>query len=359
MTGYIVPHFGLKRQFENLRDELLDATEDALSEGILMDGVYTSAFEDWLKNRTTTKHAIVTHSGTQALELMAAYYLSECTLADDDEAPHIRIPNLTYPATLNAFISTGWEVELVDTDKNGLMDTHDMEHRFNHYDCFVGYCGAASPKELYSGVFVDGAQHWLTVDQNTVGDAMAISFDPTKNLSASGNGGAIVTNDAGLYEFATSYKNNGKPDHFFAGTNSRMSELDCAHLLVKTKYIDEWQSRRKKIRKYYLEQFEDLPIRCLSRGFEIHADQKFVIYTESRNELLEHLKNVGIEAKIHYPYALSELPIARDILIKPDPISTSVALTRGVLSLPMYPELTDSEVEYIVEEVKNFYENAH
>lgn len=355
----IVPHFGLKRQFEYLRNELLDATEDALSEGILMDGVYTSDFEDWLKIRTKTKFAIVSHSGTQALELIAAYYLSECTLADDDETPHIRIPNLTYPATLNAFISTGWEVELVDTDKNGIMDIENEETRYNHYDCFVGYSGAPSPKELYSGVIIDGAQHWLTVDQNTVGDAMAISFDPTKNLSASGNGGAIVTNDQGLYEFAKSYRNNGKPDHYFAGTNSRMSELDCAHLLVKTQYIDKWQARRRKIRKYYLDRLQDLPIRCLSRNFDIHADQKFVIYTEHRNELHQYLSSVGIETKIHYPFALSELPIARDIVIKPDPISTSVALTRGVLSLPIYPELTDGEIDFVVDEIRNFFEHRH
>ena len=105
-----------------------------------------------------------------------------------------------------------------------------------------------------------------------------------------------------------------------------------------------------------------MPIKCLSRGFgsgrglNCHADQKFVIYTGDRNELVSYLQSNDIEARIHYPHTLSELPIAKDIIKKPDLISTSVALSRGVLSLPIYPELDDSEVEYIADKVRKFYE---
>ena len=98
-----------------------------------------------------------------------------------------------------------------------------------------------------------------------------------------------------------------------------------------------------------------MPFKCLSRPFLYHTDQKFVIYTDQRDDLHRYLRSMGIEARIHYPYTLGELPIAAN-LERPTLLSTSVMLSRGVLSLPIYPELTDGEVEYIATEVKNFFE---
>lgn len=364
MNTWLIPHFGLKRQYADLQDELHEATHEALKEGVLINGPFTASFENWLRDYTGCKYATVTHSGTQALELIAGYHYELNFLAGDEEAPRIRIPNLTYPATLNAFYSTGWDVELVDTDGNGLMRVDDdYEPDFNTHTCFVGLYGANPNRSLYSNTIVDGAQHWLAVDKDQVGDAMAISFDPTKNLPSSGNGGAIVTDDVSLYEWANVMKNNAKPDHYYPGTNTKMSELECSHILVRSKYIDTWQRRRLDIRNYYLQRFEELPIKCLSRGYgggrglNCHADQKFVIYTSDRSDLLHYLWDNKIEAKVHYPYALSELPIARDIISKPDPICTSIALSRGVLSLPIYPELSDSEIETIADKVVDFYSN--
>ena len=357
MSGYLIPHFGLKRQYDNLQDELLDATHDALKEGVLINGPYTAALESWLCNYTGCKFATVTHSGTHALEFIAGYHYDLSFLAGEEEPPRIRIPNLTFPATLNAFFSTGWDIELVDTDSNGLIKfDDDYEDGFDTYTCFVGLYGASPNRNFYSNTIVDGAQHWLAVNHHQIGDAMAISFDPTRNLPSSGNGGAIVTNDQSLYDWANVMKNNGKFEHYYPGTNSKMSELECAHLLVRSKYIDKWQNRREKIRNYYLDRFEGLPFRCLSEPFDKHADQKFVIYTQTRNELHDYLHGNKIESRIHYPYALSELPIAKDIIKKPDLISTSIALSRGVLSLPIYPELTDSEVETIADTVHKFFD---
>lgn len=358
MSGYEIPHFGLARQYSYLKDELLEATDLAMRDGILIGGEYTVMFEQWLKERTGCEYATVTHSGTQALEILAAYHADIGFLAGEDEYPTVLIPNLTYPATLNAFYTAGYDVELIDVDKNGMM-LMDRDVSFNMYRCFVGY-GGGNPNYVFSSVdIVDGAQHWLSVKEHQIGTGMAISFDPTKNLPSSGNGGAIITNDPTLYQQAVSCKNNGKPDHFYPGTNSKMSELECSHMMVRTRYIDEWQLRRYEIRQYYLDQFKDLPIRCLSRDFNNHSDQKFVIYTNDRENLYNFLLDQGIEVKIHYPQALSELPIARDIKVKPDMLSTSVMLTRGVLSLPMYPELLDTEVEYVANCVKKFYGKYH
>lgn len=350
----MIPFFGLAKQYRNLKDEILDATDKVLESGNLMNGEYTNKFESWLAFKTKSNFAVTVHSGTQALEIMARYY-TEPYATMFDMTPKIKIPNITYVATLNAFLSTGWDVELLDTNNDGLVHEHSTElDDVVNSVCLVGLYGAPPPSDnlVYNNIIVDGAQHWLIADN--IGDGMAISFDPTKNLPANGNGGAIVTNDKGLWEFAYSYRSNRKDDHSSYGTNSRMSEQDCAQLLVKTKYIDNWQWRRKEIRYYYLDRFKALPINCLSKNYPIHADQKFVIYTDQRNDLYNYLQEKGIDVKIHYPHALSELPLARD-LVKPDMLSVSVMLTRGLLSLPIYPELTDGEVEYITEQVKKFY----
>ena len=359
MSIFKVPHFGLARQYVNLKDELLEATDLAMRDGNLIAGEFTNTFEKWLAERTGTKHATVVHSGTQALEFIARDNLKHETIANLNTIPIVRIPNITYPATLNAFLNTGWRVELVDTNKNGILADDGLEPiPVQTYTCYVGLYGYADQNFNYQGrhTIVDGAQHWLSAGAN-VGTAMAISFDPTKNLPSSGNGGAVVTNDKMTYDFIVDYKNNSKPYHFDPGTNSKMSELECAHMLVRTRYIDEWQQARSKIRKWYLTEFADLPIRCLSRDVMQHADQKFVIYTDKRDALFAYLLEHGIEAKIHYPYALSELPIAMhpNVISKPDMVSTSIHLVRGLLSLPIYPELTSNEVGYVIEKVKAFY----
>lgn len=351
-----IPHFGLSRQYKNLKDELLEATNDVLKGGQLVNGHFTRSFEIWLKHRCSAKYAVTVHSGTQALEIIARYkrqvhaQIQRVAIGN----PKIRIPNFTYPATLNAFLSTGWDVELVDTDKYGIAKFNDDKN----YNCLVGLYGMQPWEfariEQSSSVIVDGAQHWLEC-HGQIGSGMAISFDPTKNLCASGNGGAIVTNDEYLYLYACKYKDNFKPYFEEEGTNSKMSELDCAHLLVRAKYITEWQQRRKDISKFWCDRFKELPLNCLSDVNSVaHAHQKFVVYLSDRNSLHTHLLQNGIDSKIHYEYVLGDLPSARN-LPKPDMLSTSVMLSRGVLSLPMYPELTDNEVNYIADKVDEFF----
>ena len=355
MSGLVIPHFGLKRQYSNLRDELLDATDRALKDGQLVGGHYTRSFEEWLKHRTKTKYAITVHSGTQALEIIARYKKHK-HLETFKNNPKIRIPNLTYPATLNSLLSAGWEVDLVDTDKNGVIE---VEHSLEGYTCVMGYAGRKPwPIAGYASanaVIVDGAQHWLVCDGD-VGSGMSISFDPTKNLPSSGNGGAIVTNDEHLYLFASTYRDNNKPAFHDVGTNSKMSEQDCAQILVRAKYIDEWQERRGEIAKYWCDKFKELPLTCLSDTKDPHAHQKFVIYMDDRNSLQSYLKEHGIDSKVHYEYVLGDLPLAQDRNIsRPDLMAISVMLSRGVLSLPIYPELNDQEVEYIADKVKSFF----
>lgn len=351
MNGYKIPHFGLKRQGKNLRDELLDVTESVLSEGQYINGHYTKTFEQFLKFYTGAKFAITVHSGTQALYFIAKHFYNIVSRVEKN--PTVIIPNLTYPATLNAFIDAGFNIAIGDTDKYGILSQ--QFNQIQYIKCLVGLYGKQPWASREETTIVDGAQHWLVSD-GKIGRGMAISFDPTKNLCATGNGGAIVTNDPDLYSFVNDIRSNGKyNDHLYSGTNSKMSELDCAHLMVRSRHLPNWQIRRKKIADYYLDRFLNLPINCLTENNEAHAHQKFVIYTNTRNSLHTHLLTEGIESKIHYERTLSELTITSNF-IKPDMMSVSMMLCKGVLSLPIYPELTDSEIEAIADAVVSFYD---
>lgn len=355
MTGSLsIPFTGLKKQYNQLRTEILDITDEVYRSGQLMSGNYTTEFENWLAKRNHSKYAVTCHSGTQALEIIAGYYRTKISI----NPPRVIIPSMTYIATANAFANAGWDVYLGDTDYHGLLDIKKLPEDLSaQATVLVGLYGA-SVDELSDRfwatdlIIEDGAQHWLANNSNRIGNATAISFDPMKNLNAYGNGGAVVTDDLDLLEFARGYCNNGKPKYDYAGTNSRMSETDCAQMMVKTRYIDEWQERRRKIALYWMGRLKGSGIRTLidSNNFQTHAFHKFVIDVDSRDILQRNLALKKIETRIHYEQPLHELPAYEDCA-GPDILSVASAMSRRVLSLPFYPELTDLEVEYIIDQV--------
>ena len=363
MSLYQIPFTGLQRQYKQLKEEILDVTNQVLSSGQLMNGRHTEEFEQWLANTNNIEYAVTCHSGTQALEIIAEYWIEEKITQ-----PVVIMPATTYVATANAFIRAGWDVRFIDTDRYGILDTkkipHDLEY---HAVVLVGLYGAsiidaidikAWGEWIGMGVIVieDAAQHWISHNFLRIGACSALSFDPMKNLSAYGNGGAVLTEMPGLSEFAKRWRNNGKPDHNQTGTNSRMSELDCAHMMVKTQYLASWQQRRAQISQHYIDRFKESPVRCLidQTNIENHAHHKFVIEVNSRDLLQHTLKNAGIETKVHYEQPLHEMSVYRQYP-GPDILGASSSLSRRCLSLPIYPELTDSEVDVIADQVLDFF----
>ena len=350
-----IPFTGIQRQYRDLRQEILDITDRVLSTGQVMDSTYTWKFEDWLAQKNHVKYAATCHSGTQALELIASYHRQ---VGYRDVTPTVLIPAMTYIATANAWIKAGWKIHIVDTDGYGLIDPKKVSrNQIFHAVCSVGLYGAAYnrwfPNEGNYAMIEDGAQHWLANDCRRHGAACAISFDPTKNFANYGNGGAIVTNDRELLDFARDWCTNGKGggDAEFV-TNSRMSEVDCAQMMVKAGYLNDWQARREKIARYWMERFADAPVRCLidSTNVDKHCFHKFVIDINNRDSVKNQLEVAGIATKIHYTRPLHEEP--RYINTPgPDMMSAASSLARRGLSLPIYPELTDSEVEFIADQV--------
>ena len=352
MNGLKIPFTGLKKQYNNLRTEILDATDEVLRSGQLMAGNYTAEFENWLAKKNHSKYAVTCHSGSQALEIIAEYYRLQSSI----NPPRVVVPAMTYVATANAFIRAGWEIYIADTDTHGLLDKKKIPQDLSvQATVLVGLYGAAVNADRFWGtdlIIEDGAQHWLSNNCNRIGNATAISFDPMKNLNAYGNGGAVVTDDIDLLEFAREWCNNGKPKHTSIGTNSRMSEVESAQMMVKTKYIDTWQARRKNISLYWIGRLKNTGIRSLinTQNFETHCYHKFVIDIDRRDIVGRNLAIKGIETRVHYREPLHELSAYTDYE-QPDILSVASALSRRVLSLPCYPELSDLEVEYIIDSV--------
>ena len=352
MNGLTIPFTGLKKQYNNLRTEILDVTDEVLRSGQLMQGNYTAEFENWLAQKNHSKYAVTCHSGSQALEIIAEFYRLQTSVIP----PTVVVPAMTYVATANAFIRAGWKVYIADTDYRGLLDKQKIPYDLSvQATVLVGLYGAAVNADGFWAtdlIIEDGAQHWLSNNSTRVGNAAALSFDPMKNLNAYGNGGAVVTDDIDLLEFAREWTNNGKPKHTNIGTNSRMSETESAQMLVKTRYIDTWQLRRKTIAKYWMERLHKSGIRSLidNSNVETHCFHKFVIDVDSRDTLARNLAIKGIETRVHYREPLHELP-AYGEYVGPNILSVASALSRRVLSLPIYPELTDLEVEYIIDSV--------
>ena len=354
-----IPHTGLRKQYNNLRTEILDVTDTVLRSGVLMDGNYTAEFENWLARKNRMSYAVTCHSGTQALEILAGYYRNNDLSYINP--PTVLVPALTYPATANAFLRSGWKVIIGETDYYGQLDIRkilkDMDPHY-HAVCAVGLYGAAlrdmQPARNRAILIEDGAQHWLSDDCRRQGEATAISFDPTKNFANYGNGGAVVSDDRKLLDYARDWINNGKHTrHSEVGTNSRMSEIDCAQMMVKTKYIDQWQKRRGEIASHWIERLKKTGVRTLidDSNFKSHCYHKFVIEADNRDIIQRNLTLRKIETKIHYAEPLHELPAYQHLDNPGTLLSPASSLSRRCLSLPLYPELSDMEVEYIIDQL--------
>jgi dTDP-4-amino-4,6-dideoxygalactose transaminase len=349
MTTLNIPFFNLSRQYESLREEILEATDQVYRSGQVMDGPHTAAFETWLAKKNNVKYAITCHSGTQALEIICAYY------AEHKGTKTFYVPSFTYIATANAAIKYG-KVLLLDA---GVLSGCVAQPSIPFYSAGTTVIGVGmfgEPLDIkYPSLIEDGAQHWLANGCKRVSDT-AISFDPTKNLASFNNGGAVVTNDELLADFALSMRSNNTRGFGItnitptsAGTNSKMSELDCAIMMIKTKYIDSWQARRLEIANYWREMLYGN-----RSNFEDHALNKFVVNTGSnvtRNKLALLLAERSIETKIHYAKPLHLLEQFKQCRTPCETYHGSDFLSRTIISLPFYPELTDEEVEYVGDSV--------
>lgn len=366
---YPIPFLGIDRQYKSLRTEILDITDKIYSTGQVLDGQYTKEFERQMAFRCDREYAVTVNSGTQAL-ILAQLATMPAGLSD----AKMLIPTISFVATLNSCLMNGITPVFCDVDDQALIDLESMDYAVkganiqaimyvNMFGNTVDYDRFTTIAKFFNEDLViieDAAQSFGATykgrPSGSLGDISVLSFDPTKNLNSYGSGGMILTDDPQVKTLLQSYKDNGKvSEHDMPGTNSKMSEIECAQLLIKLKHFDRWQDRRQDIAEYYTQELSEL-VDCpkVTEG-TVHSWHKYVIKHHDRLRMREHLGQRGIETKIHYSTPLYDYGVGYSYINYASELYREAsAFANECLSLPIYPEMTDAEVESVVIEVKNF-----
>ncbi len=375
--------FDLTRQVQTLKKELDEAWESILSTGQFILGPQVRAFESEFSAYLGCSYAIGTGSGTGALSL--AYQAIGLKPSD-----RILTTPTTYVATAMAAAIHGGRPEFVDIrPDSGLMDLSMLRERLENakrqgtlslYRAIVpvhlyGYPEAMeeilSVSEAYGiPVIEDACQAhgaWFSlrgqkIMVGTVGVMGCFSFYPTKNLGAFGDGGMVVTNNPMLSERLKMLRNYGQKEehhrHYLLAGNNRLDELQAACLRVKLPHLDRFNQRRREIAAYYSRQFADLPLGLppVEEIGTFSVQHLYVIRTPRRNALASYLTQKGVGTAIHYPTPIHLQPaFKKKFGYRERQFPHAERFAREILSLPMYPELTDAEVEKVASAVRDFF----
>ena len=193
---------------------------------------------------------------------------------------------------------------------------------------------------------------WHDRKLGTIGDLGTFSFYPTKNLGALGDGGAVATHDAGRATRLAALRQYGWRSHYIsdeAGVNSRLDEVQAAILRVKLAHLDAHNARRQAIAAAYDVALAGASLRPPARRAGAgHVFHLYVVRTPQREAVQARLRGLGVATGIHYPSPVHQQPAYRDrVALGPSGCQQTEAVARDVLSLPLYPELTDAQVEQV------------
>jgi dTDP-4-amino-4,6-dideoxygalactose transaminase len=211
-------------------------------------------------------------------------------------------------------------------------------------------------------VVEDTAQGVGAIYQNrklgSIGDAGAFSFYPSKNLGAFGDGGAVVTNDDDIAERVRRLRNYGELRRYYhatRGVNSRLDEMQAAILRAKLPLLDGWNRRRREIAAIYDREITNELIRKpVELEYGVHNYHLYVVRCRRREELQKHMINCGVGTLIHYPVPIHLQEAYQDLMQREGSFPVAEECCREVLTLPVFPELTDEEVRHVAESVNSF-----
>jgi dTDP-4-amino-4,6-dideoxygalactose transaminase len=365
-----VPLVDLPTSIKKSKKEIFQTIKKAIISSSFILGDQVKEFEDNFAKYVGAKYCIGVGSGTDALMLSLKAY----GIGEGDE---VIIPAFTFIATALAVIHAGARPVFVDIIFDShLIDYKEIENRITKKTKVI------IPVHLYGQpcemdeIKKIAKKHKLIVLEDAcqahgslykkkyagaLGDVAAFSFYPAKNLGAFGDAGAITTSNKKIAEKLILLRNYGAEEkyvHKLIGYNSRLDSLQAAILNIKLRFLDKQNKKRKKHAHLYSSFLKDLPVELSSESTNIQSNYHlYTICVKKRNELLEYLKSKNIYCGIHYPMPLHLQPalVYLNHKIGDFPISEKVA--SETLSLPMYPEMTNEQIEYICKQIKEFFEN--
>ncbi len=365
----------LRKEYETIKEELKQAMEGVFIRCDFIFGKDLSLFEEEFAKYCGTKFALGVDSGTGALELA----LRAIELKQEDE---VIVPVFTFYATASSVCYLGAKPVFVDVEeKTGNIDVNKVEdilkkkkkiktiipvHLFGQPADMKSILELAKKYNLK--VIEDAAQsHGARFKLNdgnyyrtgSIGICGCFSFYPAKNLGCYGDGGIITTTQqeiASKIKLMRDYGRTGKYEHASIGYNKRLDTLQAAILRVKLKYLDKRNKKRREIAKKYIELLKGLPIQPLEVKKDVEpVYHMFVVRAKNRDELREHLAKKEISTGIHYPIPLHLQKSFSFLGYKKGDFPISEKLANEVISLPMYPEMTEEEINYVCEEISEFY----
>jgi dTDP-4-amino-4,6-dideoxygalactose transaminase len=360
-----IPLVDLKAQYETIRHEVRAAIEDVLDGMHLFLGPQTQAFEEEFAAYCGSVYGVGLSNGTDALVLA----LRACGVRPGDEV--ITVAN-TFIATVEAIALVGARPVFVDIDpETYLMDVRQLGtvltarskaiipvHLFGHSVEMGPVMEFAHTHDLL--VIEDASQaHGATCNGQRVGsfgDIGCFSLYYSKNLGAYGEAGICVTNNERLAESMRILRDHGsrvRYQHELLGVNARGDELQAAILRVKLPHLDRWNAARQAHARAYTEQLagvvQSLPVQ---RPWASHVFYVYVVQVAGRDEFREVLEQEGVLTGIHYPVPLHLQPACSAYGYGPGTLPETEAAAGRIVSLPMYPELTEEQRQVVVESVK-------
>jgi dTDP-4-amino-4,6-dideoxygalactose transaminase len=358
----------LQRQYDTIKNELREAIDRTIGNTDFILGSEVERFEKNFAEMIGIPYAIGVSSGTSAL------LLSYLALGVDPGDKIITTPN-TFIATVEPLILLGAEPIFVDIKDDGNINEDLIEERIDNgvkgivavhiYGKMVNMKKIRAIADRHNLFLVeDCAQAHLAesdgVKAGNFGDISCFSFYPGKNLGAYGDAGVIVTHNKDHYEKLKMLRNHGrktKYEHTINGLGERMDGLQGAILNVKLKYLERWTKRRIEIAKIYNENLKNIANIDLPevKDFE-HVFHLYVVKVKkNRDKILNYLKEKGIGAGIHYPIPLHMQPVYynRKYGKKYNDLPVSEDFAGRVISLPLFPEILDTEIKFLLKEFKN------
>ena len=350
-----------------ITEEMKEKVIEILDGGRFIKGPNVEAFEKEFSHYCGAGYGISANSGTSAI-FMA---LKALGIGPGDE---VIVPSHTFIASATPILMVGAKPVFVDINDDYLMDVNDVENKITSrtkavicvhlYGRICDMEKLLELKEKHGFALVEDCcqAHGAEYDgkrAGSFGDIGCFSFFPSKNMTVAGDGGMAVTSDTTLYRTMTMLRDHGrdysmKEGKFkstMLGYNFRMSELSAAIGSCQLKSIDEWSERRRDIAKQYNELLTDKLIKPIPAKKKTHVYHLYVTRTKKRDELKDFLHKKDIETGIHYPVPVHKQPIFEDCYLP----KTERACGE-ILSLPMYPLLSDEQVTQICDRINEFFE---
>jgi len=365
----IIPFVDLKTQYKTIREEIDTAISEVISSCAFIGGQYVKSFENDFADYCNVKHCVGVGNGTDALFVA----LKILDIGKGDEV--ITAAN-TFIATSEAITLTGAKVVFVDINPRTYnIDVDKIEEKINENTKAIvpvhlfGQPADMNPilsiaKKNNLKIVCDAAQahgaHYEGQPIASLCNLTCFSFYPGKNLGAYGDAGAIVTNDDELAMKARMISNHGRSEkynHSFEGINSRMDGIQAAILRVKLNHLERWTENRRQNAYTYNKHFTNYDIITPEEIDNVRAVYHLYVIRikpDLRKPLIDFLKKNGISTGIHYPIALPYLNAYAYLKHTENDFPVAFKASQEIVSLPMFPELKDSQIEYIVDKTKEF-----